>query len=188
MYSAITLQTKSPIADRSTPSATEPQARELREVIRALVRRFSVSERADVSCCGMTVAQAATLETLRMEGPLRLGDLGRRLGIHPSTLTRNFRRLEERGFVERTVEDDDGRAASARLTGRGRRAARDVERQAIGFAASVLDRLPDDRRADVVAALRQLMDAVGDATERCCPGAYDHFLKPGRVRTERKSR
>ena len=32
--------------------------------VRGLVRRFSISERADVACCGMTVAQAATLETL----------------------------------------------------------------------------------------------------------------------------
>ena len=62
--------------------------------IRALVRRFSLSERADVECCGMTVAQAATLETLA-DGPMRLGDLGRRLGIQPSTLTRNLSRLED---------------------------------------------------------------------------------------------
>jgi len=38
------------------------QARRLLENIRALVRRFSLAERADMSCCGMTVAQAATLE------------------------------------------------------------------------------------------------------------------------------
>ena len=33
-------------------------------MIATLVRRFSLSERADVSCCGVTVAQAATLEAL----------------------------------------------------------------------------------------------------------------------------
>ena len=43
------------------------------------------------------MAQAATLETLRAEGAMRLGDLGRRLGIAPSTLTRNLARLEQSG-------------------------------------------------------------------------------------------
>src|SRR5262245_2829226 len=47
-----------------------PDARLLLQHVRALVRRFAISERADVFCCGMTIAQAATLETLRLEGPL----------------------------------------------------------------------------------------------------------------------
>jgi DNA-binding MarR family transcriptional regulator len=63
-------------------------AARLRTGIRALVRRFGISERADVACCGMTVAQAATLDTLRSEGAMRLGALGRRLGVTASTLTR----------------------------------------------------------------------------------------------------
>src|SRR6188474_1627468 len=92
--------------------ATEPDARQLLRHVRALVRRFAVSERADVFCCGMTIAQAATLETLRLEGPLRMGDLGRRLGIAPSTLTRNLRRLLESGYVKREADGSDGRAAT----------------------------------------------------------------------------
>jgi DNA-binding MarR family transcriptional regulator len=174
----------------TTPSTSEADARQLCETIRALVRRFSVSERADVSCCGMTVAQAATLEALEIEGPLRLGDLGRRMGIHPSTLTRNLRRLEERGLVERTSESGDGRAARARLTERGRDAAREVERQSVQFARTVLDHLPEKRRAEVLCGVRELLDAVHDATQTCCQGAYDHLLQSGRgpAVTERKQR
>ena len=41
------------------------QARRLQEIIRALVRRFALAERADMSCCDMTVAQAATLEAFK---------------------------------------------------------------------------------------------------------------------------
>jgi hypothetical protein len=40
-------------------------AAQLRALVAALVRRFSLSERADVECCGLTVAQSATLEALR---------------------------------------------------------------------------------------------------------------------------
>jgi DNA-binding MarR family transcriptional regulator len=153
------------------------QAQALRTAIASLVRRFSLSERADVACCGMTVAQAATLETLRREGAMRLGDLGRRLGIQPSTLSRNVARLEGRGLVERVSEEGDGRAVRARLTAPGRRAAARVEQREIEFANSVLDRLPGPRRRRVLEALPDLLDAVRRSTESCCPGAYDHLLE-----------
>ena len=53
------------------------QAEQLRGSVRALVRRFALAERADVSCCGLTVAQAATLEALGRLGPQRLLNLDR---------------------------------------------------------------------------------------------------------------
>ena len=154
---------------------TEPAR--LRAAIRALVRRFAVAERADVACCGVTVAQAAALEALGAEGPLRLGDLGRRLGIAPSTLTRNLARLEASGLVAREEDAEDARSARVGLTAAGRRAARAVEAQEEGFAAQVLGRIPAARRAVVVESLGDLLVAVRAATEECCPGAFDHLMQ-----------
>jgi DNA-binding MarR family transcriptional regulator len=165
----------SPVAERSRKKVSA-DARRLRAAIRALVRRFAISERADVACCGMTVAQAATLETLASEGPMRLGDLGARLGIAPSTLTRNLVRLEERGLVRRSPEKEDGRASRAALTLSGERAAADVARQDDAFAEDILRRLPDGRRRAVLDGLENLLAAVRDATESCCPGAFDHLM------------
>jgi DNA-binding MarR family transcriptional regulator len=149
----------------------------LKAAVRALVRRFSVSERADVTCCGVTVAQAAALEALAAEGVMRLGDLGRRLGIAPSTLTRNLARLESAGLVTRTPDPGDARAAQVGLTARGRRAAAGVAAQEAGFARRVLERIPVERRTRVVESLAELLAAVRGATEECCPGAYDHLME-----------
>ena len=124
----------------------------------------------------MTVAQSATLETLHREGPLRLGDLGRRLGIQPSTLTRNFARLEERNLVTREPDPDDARATRAVLTPEGERAAEIVGRQSDAFAEQILGRLPAERREQIVAEFEELLLAVREATERCCPGAFEHLL------------
>ena len=157
--------------------ADAESGRRLLAGIRALVRRFSLSERADVSCCGMTVAQAATLEVLRAEGPLRLGALGRRLGIASSTLTRNLGRLEERGLVRRDTDGGDARAGVVKITEAGARAAAGVARQEEAFARSVLARLPEERRPEVVSAIVDLLGAVREATESCCPGAFDHLMK-----------
>jgi len=153
----------------------DTQAKRLREVIRALVRRFSLAERADMSCCDMTVAQAATLEALA-EGGMRLSDLGTRLGITPSTLTRNLSRLEERGLIRKEVDPVDGRAQRVTLTAAGKGAAGEVARHEESFARSVLDRLPGGTSVDALAALENLLVAVRSATEACCPGAYDHLF------------
>ena len=158
-------------------SPTASDARRLRDAIRALVRRFSISERADVACCGMTVAQAATLETLATEGSMRLGDLGARLGIAPSTLTRNLVRLEERGLVKREKERGDARAFRAALTAAGSRAAADVLKQDLAFAGDVLARFPAGSRLASLDALEGLLVAVREATESCCPGAFDHLMR-----------
>lgn len=152
------------------------EALKLRAGVQALVRRFSISERADVSCCGMTIAQGATLEILLAEGSLRLGALGQRLGISPSTLTRNLARLEERGLVRRETDPADARSSRATLTEAGERAAREVERREEAFAASILGRLPAQRRAAVLEAVDELLLAVRGATESCCPGAFEHLM------------
>lgn len=153
------------------------EAARLRSAIRALVRRFSVSERADVECCGLTVAQAATLEALQAAPGMRLSDLGRRLGITPSTLTRNLARLEAEGLVGRIPDPGDGRAFQVALTATGRGAAEDVGKQGVDFAAEVLARLPEGDRSAAVSALERLLEAVREATEDCCPGAFVHLMK-----------
>jgi DNA-binding MarR family transcriptional regulator len=145
--------------------------------LRAVSRRFSLSERADVSCCGVTVAQAATLEALGAAGELRLGNLSRRLGIRPSTLTRNLRRLEERGLVERRADPEDVRAIRVGLTDSGETAAARVTREELAFARSVLERIPENRRETVLNSLDDLLLAVREATESCCPGAFDHLME-----------
>jgi DNA-binding MarR family transcriptional regulator len=152
-------------------------ARELLQGIQGLVRRFSVAERADVACCGVTVAQGAALDALLAGGPMRLGALGRRLGIAPSTLTRNVERLEAGGLVRREPDPEDARSFRIGLTPAGRRAAQALERQEVAFARQVLERLPAGRREAVSAAFRELLLAVREATESCCPGAFEHLME-----------
>jgi DNA-binding MarR family transcriptional regulator len=155
----------------------DAEARRLLSGIRALVRRFSLSERADVECCGMTVAQAAMLDALRGEDGLRLSELGQRLGIAPSTLTRNLSRIEEKGLVARKVDAEDARAFRVSLTASGRQAAARLEELDVAFARTVIERLPVPRRAATLGALTELMVAVREATEACCPGAFDHLMQ-----------
>jgi DNA-binding MarR family transcriptional regulator len=172
------LTTGHPRATRKEVSATgpDPAARRLLDGIQLLVRRFAMAERADVQCCGLTVAQSATLQVLRAEGPLRLSALGRRLWITPSTLTRNLARLEGAGLVARETDTADARAARVRLTPAGCEAALEVDRREEEFARGVLARLPEERRMAALDGLNDLLLAVRDATEGCCSGAFEHLM------------
>lgn len=175
-----------PVSPSPVEADETEAARWLRASFRALVRRFSVSERADVSCCGVTVAQAAAVETLKVEGPMRMGALCRRLGITPSTLTRNLRRLESAGLVSRVRDAADARANRVGLTAQGRKAAERLEQQEEAFAADILSRLPLERRRRALEGLSDLLGALREATEACCPGAFDHLMtlpaaEPARV-------
>jgi DNA-binding MarR family transcriptional regulator len=159
---------------RTAPGPSD--AEHLRAMVTALVRRFALAERADVDCCGLTVAQAATLEALQ-GGPLRLGILAQTLGITASTLTRNLARLEAERFVVREADKEDSRAANVRLTAAGERAAARVHEQEVQFVQGILDRLGPARSQEVLALLSDLLAAVRAATEECCPGAFDHLME-----------
>lgn len=155
---------------------TASESTRLMATIQALVRRFSLVERADIACCGMTVAQAATLEALAGGDGVRLGVLRRRLGITPSTLTRNLQRLRARGLISVAADASDRRASLVALTELGRHAAADLGRQEEGFAASVAQALGPSGAGEVLAALERLLAAIRTASQACCPGAFDHLM------------
>jgi DNA-binding MarR family transcriptional regulator len=162
------------------------EARLLLRALRALIRSQLISERADTSCCGMTVAGAAAIEVLHLEGPLRLGALSQRLGIAPSTLTRNVERIEERGLVERVPDPEDGRALRMRLTASGRRAARRFERQNERFVELLLEGLPAARRRRVVEGLLDLLEGMDRIAGARCPAQFKpvrDFLETETART-----
>jgi DNA-binding MarR family transcriptional regulator len=176
VYKYLIVQYKLMVAPADS-SVLQSEVARFRGLLTALVRRFSILERADVQGCGMTVAQAATLQALEREGPLRLSRLGMLLGIAPSTLTRNLGRLEQSSFTRRTSDDSDARAAQVELTEKGRRALLRIEAIEDAFARRVLGRLSPVERERALDGLVTLLEAVRAETESCSPGAFDHLVE-----------
>ncbi len=56
---------------------------------------------------------------IRDHGPQRLGELASAFGLDPSTITRQVQSLEREGFVERTPDPQDRRAAVLSLSADG---------------------------------------------------------------------
>jgi DNA-binding MarR family transcriptional regulator len=88
---------------------------------------------------GVTQAEAHVLARLSV-GPATVGELHRAFGHKRSTLTSVLDRLEERGYVTRTVNPADRRSLIVKPTSSGTRAAKRVTR--------VLDELEDAIRGE----------------------------------------
>jgi DNA-binding MarR family transcriptional regulator len=66
--------------------------------------------------------------------------------------------------VTRSTAPDDGRGVVLELTGAGRRAVEQQREARQAKFAALLDRVPDNQRAAVVAALHALAEAADDRT------------------------
>lgn len=114
-------------AATSEPSRAEPPLPEphgcssLR--VRALSRRVSQFFDQHIAAAGLKTTQYSLLSHVVELGPLRPGELARRMNLEPSTLTRNLRPLVAAGWV--VVEggtDERSRMVRATAAGAAKRA------------------------------------------------------------------
>ena len=73
------------------------------------------------------------------------------------------------------------------LSPAGRDSAEELARIEDDFARSIATDLGADCTTEIVALLDRLLAAIRDASDRCCPGAFDHLMPPklwGEGRTE----
>ena len=155
--------------DRSPLTVSSPQ--ELRRAFQSLIRRFGLLD-PDRTPCGhsLTVSHAHALMEL-LNGPgLRQLDLARTLGLSKSAVCRMVEQLEQRGWILRQADEQDGRACRLRLSVRGAELARRIDADSLARFADILDHVPAARRREVIAALELLQGAI-PAAARTSPAA-----------------
>jgi DNA-binding MarR family transcriptional regulator len=149
-------------AGGTTATAEPVVGPEVTELLVALSRarrwlsRLATHESSPVGASGVS----ALAEVIR-SGPLRLGDLAAREGVAPATLSRVVAGLVEHGYVERSPDPDDARAAILTATPAGVQLLAESRRRRTAELAARLDRLTDAERDAVLEAgpaLRKLVD------------------------------
>jgi DNA-binding MarR family transcriptional regulator len=143
------------------PAATDVSS--VQDALMRFVRNFGLHQ-PDRTPCGqpLPVSEAHALAELARDGRLRQVELGRRLRLQKSTVSRLVTNLTTRGWVRRSGADDDGRGVTLELTDAGvQAAARQAEARSDRFAA-LLARVPEDRRAAVIQALQTLAEVTDE--------------------------
>lgn len=108
----------------------------------------------------VTVPQFRLVVLVTTLGPTRSGDLAERLAVGPSTLTRIVDRLVEDGWVERSPSAESRREVLVGATERGRALVADVMERRRVEIVGLLDAVPEDERAAVVAGAASLRRAM----------------------------
>lgn len=127
-----------------------------------LVRRLQLLEREEKQHLELTLPQAHALHALMDAGSLRMQELAGSLGLAQSTVTRLVAPLKRMGLLDRRPDRNDGRATRAFLTEKGTAIVDDLETADRAMYQALLERLDPTRRAEVIAAVELLHEAVLD--------------------------
>jgi DNA-binding MarR family transcriptional regulator len=113
---------------------------------------------------GLTFAafEALRLLAFTRRGSLPMGKMGERLMVHPASVTNAIRKLESRGLVERRLSPDDRRIVLATITEEGRAVVAEAT-DALNQSEFGLPSLSKERAVEIIAALREVRTAAGDA-------------------------
>ena len=101
--------------------------------------------------------EALVLLFFSREGSLPLGRMGRRLMVHPATVTNTIDQLERKGLVKRRPHAADRRSVLATITPAGRKVARKASDALVEarFGIADMTETEADRIASTVRAFRK---------------------------------
>lgn len=141
-----------------------------------VARGVSRLEREEICCGDLTLQQFETLRALRDAGQLTLGAAAKALGIDLSTASRNLALLVKKTYLTRRRSKDDARRVTFALSRKGSGCLDSLCCDERLVFASLLARVPAERRGAVGEALELLAAALdearpGDTPAACCaPG------------------
>ena len=144
---------------------TAADAAVLQDRVVAFVRAFGL-HRPSETPCGKPIpvsAAHALMELVRGE-TLTQSELGVRLRLEKSTVSRLVDNLVARRWLERKRHPADGRAVLLRLTPGGLEAAGELEQARRRKFATLLDRIPEEDREQMLQTLDAMTEALDDAS------------------------
>jgi DNA-binding MarR family transcriptional regulator len=107
---------------------------------------------------GISPTLMCALATIERHGPMTLGDLAGHEHVSKPTVTRTVGALIDRGLIDRTADDQDGRVGWLALSKEGRRLLSRVRRRKDEFLTRRLKELEPDQ----IAALQRATDVLAE--------------------------
>jgi DNA-binding MarR family transcriptional regulator len=138
-------------------------------LLREVARMYTRAQRVVADCCRTTNTQCHLLSELGRSGPLPLSELGTRVSLEKSWVSRAVDAMVERGLVTKEPNPADARSWLVTLTAEGERTVKELDRTLDEHADHLLGSLSARERADVERSLLLLMKALReDTAANCC--------------------
>ena len=145
-------------------SAARTEDLELAGLLLSTLRIIKMATAASRDQSHVSANRAGVMWQLR-ERAMRSGDLAQRCAMTAPALTEQIDSLARHGFVRRLEDPADRRVVLVELTGQGRRELDKYGEIMKRGVASVLARLPADKRARLRVALSDLNDSIEAMTK-----------------------
>ncbi|MBB6558933.1 DNA-binding MarR family transcriptional regulator [Acidovorax soli] len=138
-------------------------------VLREVARMYTRAQRVVAECSSTTNTQCHLLTELGRSGPLPLSELGARVSLEKSWVSRAVEAMAERGLVTKEPNPQDARSWLVTLTAEGERKVHELNTTLDAHAAQLLECLSGRDRAAVEKSLQLLLKALRqDQAAPCC--------------------
>jgi DNA-binding MarR family transcriptional regulator len=155
-----------PVKTETRRTAVRTEAEEIAELSETLLQAtralVGIAAQAAIDIADVTLAQLRVLVVLATRGRHTVGALAEVLGINPSGVTRLTDRLVGKGLVDKVESDQDRRVTHLDVTEKGHRLVMRVTDRRRAAIDALVAKIPRDRRAILIEALRTLAEEAGE--------------------------
>ena len=129
-------------------------------MLREVARLYTRAQRAVADSCQSTNSQCHLLTELSRGGPFTQSELGARLGLEKSWVSRAVDAMVDADLITKQVNPNDGRSWRLALTAKGRRRSTELNRSLDAHAEYVLQAISKRDRNTLEAILPALIGAL----------------------------
>ena len=141
------------------------EEQQLQERIQEFIRQFGLLDQEHTPCgFRLPISQAHALQVLGRVGIATQRELAARLSLDESTVSRLVDQLVRRGWVDRAIDADNRRQSRLGLTAEGRAVFDEIAEASVAKFRLIKERIPPERRDQVLDALDILIAAIGKDT------------------------
>lgn len=133
--------------------------KQFREYTRQLECHLGVMNQADCCCCGVSQTQCFLIVGIGRKPGISVKELAEILRTDKSAISRSVEELVQKGFVERNPSKEDRRYVELSLLPKGQERFEKIERDMYFKFKNVWERIPEEKREQVLEALKLYNEA-----------------------------
>jgi len=132
----------------------------LHEMMPLVLRSFMRQQKKTPKGCEVTPPQMLILDFLNKQGPARMSEVAKYMGVTTAAATGIVDRMVRAGYLVRAFEPGDRRVIKVKLTSSGARLIKEALRQRRRFIEQVFGRLSEDDRQSYLNILGKIKDIL----------------------------